>query len=64
MLKKIQTDLKGVPYPLSFNARKYFGTIQEFEKFNWPKSYLKADIYVNAEVEIVDYGKKPMKAGK
>ena len=34
-LKKTQTELKGVPYPLSIYARKYFGTIEEFEKFNW-----------------------------
>ncbi|MFZ7942894.1 MULTISPECIES: Ger(x)C family spore germination protein [Bacillaceae] len=64
VLKKTQAELNGAPYPLSFHARKYFGTIQEFKKFNWPKTYLKADIYVNTEVEIVDYGKKPKKAGK
>ncbi|EKN71608.1 hypothetical protein BABA_00345 [Neobacillus bataviensis LMG 21833] len=64
VLKKIQTEFKGVPYPLSLNARKYFGTNQEFKRFNWNKSFLKADIYVNAEVEIVDYGKKPKKVGK
>lgn len=64
VLKKTQAELKGAPYPLSFHARKYFGTIQEFKKFNWNKSFRKADIYVNAEVEIVDYGKKAKKAGK
>ncbi|WP_066073748.1 Ger(x)C family spore germination protein [Neobacillus soli] len=64
VLKKAQKELKGAPYPLSFYARKYFGTIQEFEKFNWAKSYLKADIYVKADIEIVDYGKKAKKVGK
>ena len=64
--KKTQTELKGVPYPLAFYARKYFGTIQEFKKFNWAKSYLDADIKVKADIEIIDYGKqtkKPKKVG-
>ncbi|MEH7248983.1 Ger(x)C family spore germination protein [Neobacillus niacini] len=64
--KKTQTELKGVPYPLSFSARKYFGTIQEYKKFNWAKSYLKAEIHVIPEIEIIDYGrqiKKPLKMG-
>lgn len=67
VLKKSQTQLKGVPYPLSFNARKYFGTIQEYKKFNWAKSYINADIQVKADVSIVDYGKvikKPIKVGE
>ncbi|SDN44122.1 Ger(x)C family spore germination protein [Bacillus sp. OK048] len=64
--KKTQTELKGVPYSLSISARKYFGTVQEYKKFNWAKSYLKADIHVIPEIEIVDYGKqvrKPLKMG-
>jgi spore germination protein KC len=64
--KKTQTELKGVPYPLSFSARKYFETIQEYKKFNWAKSYLNADIHVIPEIEIIDYGrqiKKPIKMG-
>ncbi|MBU8916573.1 Ger(x)C family spore germination protein [Neobacillus sp. 114] len=60
-LKKTQKELKGAPYPLSFYARKYFGTNQEFEKFNWTKSYLKAEISVYPEVEIIDFGKSPKK---
>ena len=60
--KKTQTELKGVPYPLSLYARKYFGTIQEFKKFNWPKSYLEADIIVKPDIEIIDYGKQDKKA--
>lgn len=61
VLKMTQSKLKGVPYPLTYNARKYFGTIQEYEKFNWNKSYLKADIYVKADVDIIDFGKQPKK---
>ncbi|MED4205725.1 Ger(x)C family spore germination protein [Neobacillus mesonae] len=57
LLKKTQAELKGVPYPLSLDARKYFGTIQEYKKFNWSKSFLKADIIVKADIEIVNYGK-------
>lgn len=61
-LKKTQTELKGSPFPLSIHARKYFKTLPEFEKFNWEKSYPKADISVNTEIEIIDYNsqrKKP-----
>ncbi|GHI00825.1 Ger(x)C family spore germination protein [Neobacillus kokaensis] len=64
LLKRTQTELKGAPYPLSLYARKYFGSIPEFNQFNWPKSYLKADIKVKADIEIVNYGKivkKPRK---
>ena len=58
VLKKTQTELKGAPYPLSTYARKYFGTIEEFNKFNWEKSYPEADISVKADIQIVDYGKQ------
>jgi spore germination protein KC len=67
VLKKSQTQLKGVPYPLPFHARKYFGTIQEYKKFNWAKSYIHADIQVKADIQISDYGKvikKPIKVGE
>ena len=37
LFKKTQTELKGAPYPLSIYARKYFGTMQEYQKFNWGK---------------------------
>ena len=58
VLKKTQTELKGAPYPLSTYARKYFGTIDEFNTFNWVKSYPEADITVKADIQIVDYGKQ------
>ncbi|WP_045519593.1 Ger(x)C family spore germination protein [Neobacillus niacini] len=67
LLKKTQTKLKGVPYPLPLFAKKYFGTIQEYKKFNWGKSYLRADIHVKAEIDIVNYGKqtsRPKKVGE
>lgn len=62
-LRKSQTKLKGVPFPLPLYARRYFGTIQEYKKFNWRKSYLDAVINVYPKIEIVDYGKqeKPTK---
>jgi spore germination protein KC len=66
LFKKSQTKLKGVPYPLSLYARPYFLTIKEFEKFNWGKSFIRADIIVKPEIEIIDYGKqskKPVKVG-
>ena len=58
LFKKTQTKLKGVPYPLSMYARRYFGTIQEYKKFNWRKSYLNADIRVHPSIQIIDYGKQ------
>jgi len=57
LFKKTQTELKGAPYPLSIYSRKYFGTIEEFKKFNWVKSYPEADITVKADIQIIDYGK-------
>ncbi len=64
--KKTQTELKGVPYPLSLHARKYFGTIGEYKKFNWSKSYLEADIIIKPDIKIIDFGKQdklPKKMG-
>ncbi|MEH7115922.1 Ger(x)C family spore germination protein [Neobacillus vireti] len=66
LLRKSQKKLKGVPYPLSIYARSHFLTVKEFEKFNWGKSFLIADIIVKPEVEIIDYGKqtrKPVRVG-
>jgi hypothetical protein len=60
LFEKTQKKLKGVPYPLPLYAKKYFGTIQEYKKFDWVKSYIRADIHVKAEIEIVDYGKKQL----
>ncbi len=54
--EKTQTKLKGSPYPLSMYARKYFKTYQEFERFNWVKSYPQADITMKMDIEIEDYG--------
>ncbi|MCM3767694.1 Ger(x)C family spore germination protein [Neobacillus niacini] len=64
LLRKAQKKYKGVPYPLSLDAQKYFATNQEFKKFNWTKSYQQAEIYVKPVVKIVDYGKGPKKEGK
>jgi spore germination protein KC len=58
LFKKTQTKLKGAPYPLSTYARRHFGTIQEYKKFNWRKSYLNTDIRVHPSIEIIDYGKQ------
>jgi spore germination protein KC len=64
LFEMTQTKLKGVPYPLSLYARKYFATLPEYKKFNWAKSYLRADIHVKAEIEIVDYGNQTKSAKK
>jgi spore germination protein KC len=64
LLKKTQTKLKGVPYPLPMYAKKYFGTIQEYKKFNWVKAYPRADIQVKVDVTIVDYGNRTKNAKK
>jgi spore germination protein KC len=66
LFRKSQSKLKGVPYPLSLYARRYFLTTNDFERFNWGKSFIRADISVIPEVDIIDYGKqirKPVKVG-
>jgi spore germination protein KC len=64
VITKAQTELKGVPYPLSLYARKHFATIKEFEAFNWSKSFVEADITIKADVNIIDYGKQVSKFKK
>ena len=56
--KKTQKEFKAVPYPLSFYARRYFLTLQEYKEFDWTKSYVNAEIIIKPEIEIVDYGKQ------
>ena len=55
--KKTQKEFKGVPYPLSIYARRYFLTLQEYKEFNWTKSYVNAEVIVKPDIEIADYGK-------
>jgi spore germination protein KC len=64
LLKKTQTKFKGIPYPLPVYSKKYFGTIQEYKKFNWAKAYPRADIRVKVDVTIVDYGNRTKQAKK
>ncbi|WP_042460191.1 Ger(x)C family spore germination protein [Neobacillus dielmonensis] len=67
LFEKSQKELKGIPYPLSYFARKYFWTNQEYREFNWVKSFIAADIVIKPKIDIVDYGKqstKPAKAAK
>ncbi|WP_066306830.1 Ger(x)C family spore germination protein [Bacillus sp. FJAT-29814] len=64
LLRKTQKKYKGVPYPLSLDAQKYFATNRQYQKFNWTKSYQQAEIHVKPKVNIVDYGKGPKKGGK
>ncbi|WP_338451229.1 Ger(x)C family spore germination protein [Niallia oryzisoli] len=56
LIKKTQTELKGSPYPLSVYARKYFKTYQEFQQYNWKKSYPKAELTVKPDIKIIDLG--------
>ena len=57
LFKKTQKEFKGVPYPLSIYARRYFLTLQEYKEFNWTKSYVNAEVIVKPVIEIADYGK-------
>jgi hypothetical protein len=62
LLKKTQTELKGIPYPLPVYSKKYFATIQEYKKFNWVKAYPRADIHVKVDITMVDYGNRTRNA--
>lgn len=64
LLKKTQTKLKGIPYPLPVYSKKYFATIQEYKKFDWAKAYARADIHVKVNITIVDYGNRTKQAKK
>jgi spore germination protein KC len=64
LLKKTQTKLKGIPYPLPVYSKKYFATIQQYKKFDWAKAYPRADIQVKVDITIVDYGNRTKNAKK
>jgi spore germination protein KC len=62
LLKKTQTEFKGIPYPLPVDSKKYFATVQDYKKFNWVKAYPRADIHVKVEITMVDYGNRTRNA--
>nr|WP_295971358.1 Ger(x)C family spore germination protein [uncultured Bacillus sp.] len=64
LFEKSQTDLKGAPYPLSLFARKYFATVQSFDAYDWPKAFTEADIHIQLQVDIIDFGKQGVKPKK
>jgi spore germination protein KC len=51
LVKKTQEEFKGEPFGWSLLARKKFSTINQYEKFDWMKSY--PNIKVNVKVSIV-----------
>lgn len=56
-IKKTQTEFKAEPFIWASEARKYFLTNKAFDDYDWMKKYSMADITVNFQIKIVDFGK-------
>jgi spore germination protein KC len=57
-VKKTQEEFKGQPFGFSIAARKHFLTIQQWEQYDWMKSYLDAEVNLNVEIKFGEFGRQ------
>lgn len=62
-IQKMQEEFKAEPYLWHLKARKKFWTLKEFEDYKWEEKFADANVTVNYEVEIANFGEqtKPAK---
>ncbi len=58
LISYTQTELKGDPFLWSLKARKNFVTVGQFHDYEWMKKYEQADIDVDFDLTIKDFGQK------
>lgn len=58
LIKKMQNEYKGEPFVWYVPARKNFWTVKQFEKYDWEKHFQDADIDVQYDVMIENFGEQ------
>lgn len=58
LVEKTQRDFKGDPFMWFNYARQRFLTVQEYKAYNWMEKYPKADVNVEFDVTLIDFGKE------
>jgi spore germination protein KC len=57
-VKKTQEEYKAEPFGWALNARKYFLTISEYEKFDWMKSYPNMTVNIKVNIRFGEFGRQ------
>jgi len=58
LVRKTQEEFKGEPFQWTLIARKHFWTIQEFENYDWMKSYPKMKVNIKVKAIIGTFGEQ------
>ncbi|MFT4412721.1 Ger(x)C family spore germination protein [Fredinandcohnia humi] len=58
LIKKTKEEFKAQPFGFSLPARKSFMTIQQWEQYDWMKSYPNATVDVNVEITLGEFGRQ------
>lgn len=58
LVQKTQEDFKGEPFGWSLVARKHFWTRQDYENYDWMKSYPKMKVNIKVDVFIGTFGEQ------
>ncbi|WP_226536774.1 Ger(x)C family spore germination protein [Fictibacillus halophilus] len=58
LVVKTQKDFKGQPFGWSLQGRKYFLTVDEYEKYDWMKSYPSMEVKMSVEIRFGEFGRQ------
>ncbi|KZE69034.1 hypothetical protein AWM68_01840 [Fictibacillus phosphorivorans] len=58
LVTKTQKEFKGEPFGWSLQARKNFLTIDEYEKFDWMKTYPNMNIDISVDIRFGEFGRQ------
>ncbi|TDX48034.1 Ger(x)C family spore germination protein [Orenia marismortui] len=57
LVNRTQQEFKGDPFQWYLIARKEFWTLDEYIKYNWMKSYPRAEVNIRFDIKIVNFGR-------
>ncbi|MFD1706467.1 Ger(x)C family spore germination protein [Siminovitchia sediminis] len=58
LVEKMQNEFKGEAFVWYVPARKQFWTVKQYEDYNWEKKFQQADVDINYEVKIENFGEQ------
>lgn len=60
LIKKTQQEFQAEPFDWGKVSKKYFLTLDEYQKFDWMKSYPSAQVSLKYVVQLKNFGKQTM----
>ncbi|WP_018247436.1 Ger(x)C family spore germination C-terminal domain-containing protein [Orenia marismortui] len=58
LVNRTQQEFKGDPFQWYLIARKEFWTLDEYIKYNWMKSYPRAEVNIRFDIKTVNFGRQ------